>query len=320
VWKQVLARLMLAVPLLACVATLVFLLLELTPGEPVDLFLDEHTSPALQAALENKYCLRCPLHQRYGSMLVRLASADLGRSTAPGRQDQQVTDLIAGALPYTVVLSGLALLWAFPAGAALGTVQALRSGRAVDLGATAASLTLAATPEFLLALVALSFGSRWLGLPTSGWVDPLGHGELGAAGQLVDHVRHLVLPVGVMGLGLVGSVARYTRAAVLEQLRLDFVRTARAKGLPEGQVVLRPALTPLVVRLGLAIPLLASGAVVVERAFALPGMGRLLVQASLEQDAPVLIGCLFVFCSLVVVGGLGADLVGRWVDPRTGSP
>lgn len=320
-WRLVATRLLMVVPLLWCVATGTFALVELAPGDPIDLIVEPTMTPELRAALVEKYCLDCPVTERYGAMLVRLTTLDLGRSISPGRHDRPVRALIAEALPHTMVLSALTLLWVYPVGALLGTLQALHRGRPVDAGISAGSLAVWSTPEFVIALVPILCAPRWLGLPTSGWVDPLGYASFSFLGRLWDHAEHLVLPVGAMGLVLVGGVARYARASVLEAQRQDFVRTARAKGLPERQVIvghiLRNALLPLIVRFGLSFPLLASGAVVIERAFGLPGMGLLLVQAGLEQDTPVLIGCLYVFCSLVVLGNLLADVVARVADPRT---
>jgi peptide/nickel transport system permease protein len=320
VGRWLLARLLLAVVLLWCVASATFVLVELTPGDPADLFVDEHTPPALRRALEEKYCLQCPVRERYTAMLVRLSSFDLGRSTVPGRQDRPVAELIGEALPNTLLLSGLTLAWVFPVGAALGTYQALRRGQAADTLISASTLTALSTPEFVIAALPMWAMPLWLEWPLSGAVDPLRHGDMGWLAGLMDRVTHLVLPVLALGLVMLGGIARYTRAAVLEVEHHEFVRTARAKGLPEARVVvqhvLRNALRPVLVRLGLSIPLLASGALVIERVFALPGMGRLLVSACLDQDAPVMIGCLLMFSAMVIGGNLLADALTRWVDPR----
>jgi len=176
-------------------------------------------------------------------------------------------------------------------------------------------------PGFWLALMLqLLFALKWPILPSSGMTDAVMYDFMGAGEQFVDRVRHMILPATALGVARAAGVARYMRSSLLEVIRQDYIRTARSKGLSEFKVVvkhgMRNALLPIITILGLQLPFLFSGSVLIEYIFAWPGMGRLIVNAIFSQDTPVIIACFFVFTLLVVSGNLIADLLYAVVDPR----
>ncbi|MEM6926428.1 MAG: ABC transporter permease, partial [Myxococcota bacterium] len=203
--------------------------------------------------------------------------------------------------------------------------------------ASVGSLVLYSMPTFWLALMLqLLIGIYWAGwvqglglppgvqdtltLPLSGMKDPIFYDDFGFFERIVDRFEHLILPGFAMGFAAAASTARYMRSSLLEVIRQDYIRTARAKGLPERLVIIRHgmrnALLPIVTLLGLSLPYLFSGSVLVEIVFSWPGMGRLIVTAIGQQDTPLIIACFFVFTLLVVLGNLIADILYAWVDPR----
>jgi peptide/nickel transport system permease protein len=206
----------------------------------------------------------------------------------------------------------------------VGTLQAVYQNRPIDTAASVVSLAVYSMPEFWLAMLLqllVSFHLRGIvDLPSSGMVDPVRYDFMSTGEKIVDRLEHLLLPGVAMGLAAAGGTARFVRSSMLEIIRQDYVRTARAKGLPERTVVLRHAmrnaLLPVVTLMGLSVPYLFSGAVIIETIFAWPGMGRLIVNAIYTQDTPLVIGCFYVFTLLVVAGNLLADLAYAWIDPR----
>jgi peptide/nickel transport system permease protein len=220
-----------------------------------------------------------------------------------------------------MVLSLTTLLLVFLVGCAVGLVQAVRQYGLADNVLSGVTLFLYSMPDFWLSLMLMLLFSLRLGwLPTSGMIDPVMHDDLSPLGRLLDRAAHLLLPGVALGIAYAAGVARYMRSSMLEVIGQDYVRTARAKGLSERAVILRHALRnaliPIVTLLGLSLPALFSGAVVVETIFAWPGMGRLIITAIFTQDVPVLTACFFFFALLVVVGNLLADLLYSLVDPR----
>ena len=200
-------------------------------------------------------------------------------------------------------------------------MQAARQYSALDGGLSVLSLFFYSMPGFWLALVLqLVFGLWWPVLPTSGMIDAVMHDYMTPSQQTADKLTHLILPGVALGVSSAASVARYMRSSLLEVIRQDYIRTAKAKGLPEYVVVLkhalRNALLPIITILGMQLPFLVSGAVLVEHIFGWPGMGRLIVLAIMSQDTPLIIACFFILTMLVVVGNLMADLLYAVVDPR----
>lgn len=314
----VLRKLLLAVPLLWGVITLIFLLVELSPGDATDRFFNPETPPEVRELIMQKWGLDQPAGVRYGLMLRNLVIGEFGVSIS---KERPVFDLVGEALPNTILLSLVTLLIVQVVGILLGTFQAVRQYSRADTAVTVLSLFFYSMPSFWLALMLqLVFALHLRVLPSSGMYDPVGIYGFTPAEALWDRALHLVLPGGALALASAAGIARYMRSSLLEVVRLDYVRTARAKGLPEVTVIfkhaMRNALLPIITILGIQLPYLFSGAVLVESIFSWPGMGRLILSAITEQDTPVIIACFFVFTLLVVLGNLIADLLYAVVDPR----
>lgn len=337
-WKYVLQKVLLVVPLVWCVVTLVFFLVELSPGDVADKYVTPETPPEVREMIVAKCHLDDPAWVRYLAMLRNLATLDFGRSMA---QERPVFDIVADALPNTILLSLVTLMVIYPLGIVVGSVQAVRHNRPIDSAASVGTMILYAMPEFWLAMMLqLVLGYYWSGavtdamrdgalpssvggllvLPTTGMTDGVMFDYMSSGEQLVDRAKHLLLPGVAMGVASAGGLARYMRSSLLEVIRQDYIRTARAKGLREWTVVvrhgLRNALLPVITLLGLSMPYLFSGAVFVETIFAWPGMGRVIVGAIYTQDTPLIIACFYVFTLLVAGGNLVADLAYAWADPR----
>jgi peptide/nickel transport system permease protein len=320
----VLRRLLGAIPLLLGVATLVFIGLSLFPGDPATLYVPVGSSPELLEEVRRNMGLDDPLLVRYVRWLAGVFQGDFGDSIAYG---MPVRDRILAVLPNTLILTGTALILAFVLGVLTGVVQAMRRGTLLDGLLTTVTLFFYSMPSFWLAIMlvmafSVGAGALWgwpVSFPVSGMASP-GADLLGSWGQLKDRLHHLALPALTLTLILMGGVARYARTSMLEVLGQDYIRTARAKGLAESQVVLkhglRNGLIPLVSLFGVYFPFLLSGAVLVEYVFAWPGMGQLMVDSILRRDLPVVLAATFLFGVLVILGNLLADILYGIVDPR----
>jgi peptide/nickel transport system permease protein len=311
-------RLLLAIPLVAVVVTLLFVLIELSPGNAADKYFTPETPPHVRELIEKKWGLDQPAHVRYVRMMRNLMVGDFGRSM---NQERPVVSIIARSLPNTVKLGVVTLLVVFTIGVAVGIVQAVRKHSLTDSSLSGLTLFLYSMPEFWLGLMLMLIFSLKLGwLPPSGMIDPVMHDRMPPLAKLKDHVVHLILPGIALGVAYAGGIARYMRSSMLEVVGQDYIRTARAKGLRERTVIvrhaLRNALIPIVTLMGLSLPQLFSGAVVVESIFAWPGMGRQILTAIFTQDMPMLTACFFFFALLVVAGNLIADVLYAVVDPR----
>ncbi len=314
-------RLLEAIPLLLGIVTLLFFLLHLAPGDPTAAYFNPNVSPEVIEQMRRNLGLDRPLHEQYLRWLAAFFTGDFGYSFS---QFRPVSAVIADALPNTLLLGATSLVLIFLVGCAVGVVQAVRQYSALDHTLTFAALFVYSVPGFWLGLMLiLLFSSpvvpEGLRLPISG-MRGLDWAFLGPWERALDLARHLVLPAFALGIASAAAVARYTRSSMLEVIRQDYIRTARAKGLPERIVILkhalRNALIPVVSLLGLFLPILFGGAVVIEVVFSWPGMGRLLYDAILARDYPVALAATFLFGALVVVGNLLADLLYAAVDPR----
>lgn len=322
--RYLLRRILLAVPLLLGIATVLFFLLHLAPGDPTSTLFGPYVSEEAMERLRRSWGLDRPLHVQYVKWLGAVFTGDLGYSFT---RNQPVATLLARILPNTLILSGAALVLAFAGGIVLGVVQALKRNTLLDSALSVVSLFFYSMPSFWLALMmilvfSLFAGSVWswpISFPASGMVSA-DHDLLGPWEQVRDRVAHLVLPATTLALVLAAGLARYVRGSMLEAMNQDYVRTARAKGLPERTVilrhVLRNALIPVVTLLGLYLPFLFSGTVFVEVVFSWPGMGKLIVDAIGQRDYPVVLGGGLLFAAVVVAGNVVADLLYRVVDPR----
>jgi peptide/nickel transport system permease protein len=301
------------------VVTVSFALIHAAPGEPFAAVLqDPRVTPELRDALRARYELDRPLFVQYTRFLSRTARGDLGTSFTYQRP---VREVLGAAIPNTLLLMSAALLGSFALGIGLGAAQAARPGSWFDRLTDGAAVVVSAIPDFWLALGAiLLFAYRWPLAPPGAMTDPVMHDLYSRAGRLIDVLKHLVLPAGTLALVMGAAIARFQRAALLEVLPDDYIRTARAKGVPERRVLyrhaLRNAVLPTITLVGLAFPALLGGAVFVETVFAWPGMGRLAVDALATRDYPLVLAAVMVAGAMVAVGGILADMLYAAADPR----
>ena len=312
-------RLLHGVAIVFIVATVTFVLIHAAPGEPLDALVgDARLTPVARDLLRRSYGLDRPVTEQYVRYLAKVARGDLDISLV---QQRPVRDVMARALPPTLLLMSAALAAGFLLGVPLGAWQAARLGSRLDRLVTRITVSLSAVPDFWLALaLALVFAERLGWFPLTGMVDATSHNLLSLGGRAADVLRHLALPATSLALLVTSVVARHQRSAVLDVLPDEFVRTARAKGASEHRVILRHALRnallPTITLLGLALPSLVGGAVFVESIFAWPGMGRLAVDALASRDYPVLLGAVLVGSVFVVAGSLLTDIISAALDPR----
>ena len=300
--RYVLRRLALALPTALGVCTLVFLVLHAVPGDPVDVLLGETAAPADRAEMTSRLGLDRPLPAQYGHYMAGLARGDLGRSL---RSDRPVTEVIAERVPNTLRLGLAASLLAVVIGVPLGVVSARRPHGLVDRLALTMSLSAVAVPNFWLGPMLVLLFSIQLGL-------------LPVAGS--GTTAHLVLPAITLGSGMSGILVRMTRAAMLETLGNDYVRTARAKGLADARVLVRHALpnalVPVLSLVGLQLGAVLAGSVITETIFAWPGLGRLVVEGIQARDYPVVQGAVLTIAGVYVVVNLLTDVAQAIVHPR----
>ena len=323
-FSLVVRRVAASIPLLLGVVTLVFLVLSLAPGDAASIYVRPGMSPEVMEHVRETFGLNDPLPVRYGKWLLAFARGDLGYSHF---YRMPVGSRLLAALPHTLILTSSALLLAFVAGTLVGVLQAVRQDTSLDRLLSGISLFFYSMPSFWLALMSIlvfsvGAGVYWdwpFSFPPSGTASP-GTEFMGLWGRLADRLHHLVLPALTLTLVLAGGIARYVRTSMLEVIRQDYIRTARGKGLPESRVILKHALRngliPIVTLLGAYLPILLSGAVLIENVFAWPGMGQLMVESIHRRDFPVVLAVAVLFGAVVVLGNLVADLLYGVVDPR----
>jgi oligopeptide transport system permease protein len=290
-------------PTLFVIVTVSFFVIRWAPGGPFD---EEQTlPPEIKANLQAAYGLDQPLGVQYAHYLRALARGDFGPSFK--FKDFTVTELIRQGAPVSLALGLAAMVLALTFGIPLGAAAALHHDRPADLGLMSVAVLGIALPSFVIGpLLQLVFALKLRWLPVAGW-------EPGES-------RYLVLPVVTLALPVIAYVARLTRGSLLETLNANYIRTARAKGLPESTVVLRhalkPALLPVVSYLGPATAFVVTGSLVVETVFGLPGTGRYLVQGAINRDYPLVMGMIVVYSAITLGLNLAADLLYGWLDPR----
>jgi len=324
-WRRIVLRLLSGLGIVLAVVTVAFVLLQLAPGDPARFWVGPAATQADLDAARYALGLDRSFVVRYLSWLADFARGDWGVSLA---QHRPVREVLGAALPATLLLSGASLLVTYLGGIIVGLVQAVKRARPLDTALTVLTVLVYGLPTYWVALVlvlvfaygAARFGwPAWLQFPAMG-VASLDADFLSPGARLLDRLRHLTLPLVTLGaLGIAGT-ARFVRGAALDIAELDFVRAARARGLPVthvvGRHVLRNALLPTITLLGLSLPALFSGTVFVEVIFAWPGMGRELVAAVGARDYPVVLASTAIFGALVVLGNLLADLLYAVADPR----
>jgi ABC-type dipeptide/oligopeptide/nickel transport system permease component len=299
---SLLKRLLGTIPVIFGVLLLTFVLVHAIPGDPVEVMLGESASSADREVLRQNLGLDEPLAIQFFQYVSKVAQGDLGVSI---HSKKPIVDLLAERLPATIKLAALALIIAISIGVPLGIVAALKVDRWADNLATVMSLTISAMPHFWLGPLLMMVFALWLGfLPVSG----------------MDSNTSIILPALTLGFGLAAILTRMTRASMLEVLHEDFIRTARAKGLPEKTVILkhalRAALLPIVTVLGLQLGSLLAGTVITETVFAWDGIGRLLVESIEKRDYPVTQACVLVIALTYVFVNLLTDIIYTRIDPR----
>lgn len=313
-------RLLVVVPLLIGITFVSFIVISLAPGGPLDFLEGESPdlSPEVKKQLTELYGLDKPLVVQYWNWLSRLARLDFGRSFLP--DGKPVLTKIGERLPVTLLLNIVEMLIILAVAVPIGVMSAVRQGSSFDKVTTLFVFIGFATPDFWLALLLMSlFGAQLGWLPISG-LRSLNWEYLSFWRQQLDFVSHLALPIVVATFGGLAGFSRYMRQSMLEVVRQDYVQTARAKGLPENVVIgkhaLRNALLPVVTILGLSLPGLIGGSIIIETIFAIPGMGQLMVQSIYARDYPVVMGNLVVVAVLTLFANLFADIAYGLVDPR----
>ncbi len=314
-----LKRLSFILPLLVGISLLSFLIIHLAPGEPSPLGADMNPKISYQARarLKNLYDLDKPMIFQYWQWLRRLATLDFGRSFI---DDMKVSQKILKRLPITLSINILSLILILITAIPLGLISAMRQNSFFDKTTTIFVFIGFATPSFWLALILMMFFGVKLGwLPIAG-LTSLNFSELDFFGKIVDLGRHLLLPVFVSAFTGLAGLSRYSRSNMLEVIRQDYIRTAKAKGVSLGRVIFKHAfknaMLPIITILGLSIPALVGGAVIFETIFAIPGMGLLFWESVMARDYPVVMGLVFVGALLTQLGILLSDLAYAWADPR----
>jgi peptide/nickel transport system permease protein len=303
-------RLVTTVPVMLLVSLFAFLLMQIVPGDPAIAIAGGEASAAQVEAIRQTLGLDRPWYMTLAAWYGNLLRGNLGYSYV---LNMPVIDAIAERLPVTLSLAFLSLALTVPVSVAAGVAAACRRGGLTDLGLMTGALLGVSLPNFWIGIMAILLFSVHLGWFPSGGYVPFGADPLG-------YLHALFLPACVLGLFQIGLLARITRSAMLDTLSQDYVRTARAKGAPEWRTIvdhaLRNAAVPIATVIGLIFSLLVTGAVVTEQVFALPGLGRLIVQAILNRDYPLIQGSLLVIAASFVLINLAVDLLYAWLDPR----
>jgi peptide/nickel transport system permease protein len=328
-----LRRILGAIPLLLGILTLIFFIIHIAPGDPTARFINPNVSPRVIEQMRHNLGLDQPLHIQYVKWLWSFIRGDFGYSFG---QQQPISQILPGVLWNTLQLTLVSLVLIFVVGMLIGIVQAVRQYSLADNVLSFVALFFYSMPSFWFALMLILLFSMkmnqvigmhpdwapflgWLQFPASGMTS-VGYEYMSAGGKFVDRFKHLFLPALALGIGNAAGVARYMRGSMLEVIHQDFIRTARAKGLSERTVIfkhaLRNALIPIITLLGLYLPFLLSGAVLVETIFGWPGMGRAIVDAILQRDYPMVMATSFVIAAMVVLGNLISDVLYAVVDPR----
>ncbi len=313
--KYVFRRVLIAIPVLLGISVVLFSVLALAPGDPFEeLATNANVPPEVAQRLRAQFGLDDPLPLRYVRWLTSMLRGDWGFSF---QSRMNVVDLILQRLPVSLFVLGSAYVVALAVALPIGVFSALRPYSFFDQLATTLAFFGFSLPTFFTGLMFILVFSIWLD-----WLPFIYRSDIDATGWrwVLAHARQAIMPVAVLGLFQGATLMRFVRASVLEVIRLDYVNTARAKGLSEGFVVgkhvIRNALIPVVTVVALQVPTIFAGAVVTEQIFRVPGIGSLLIAAVLASATPVVMAITFVYAVLVVAFNLLADVVYGWLDPR----
>ena len=296
-------RLLGAIPTLLILVALAFFMIRVAPGGPFDS--EKVLLPEIEANLRAAYHLDEPLYQQFGRYIGGLLQGDFGPSFQ--YRDYNVTELIMAGFPVSLRLGGLAMILALLVGVTAGSIAALRQNTRTDYTVMSVSMTGISIPNFVMAPMLILFFAVYLG-----WLPAGGLGE--------GSPRNLLLPVIALALPQIAYISRLTRGSMIEVLRSNFIRTAKAQGLPAWKILIRhalkPALLPVVSYLGPATAAIITGSVVIEQIFSLPGLGRFFVQGALNRDYTLVMGVVVFYGVLIILFNLLVDLAYAWLDPK----
>lgn len=311
--SYIIRRLIMTIPLLLGITVLAFFIMQIAPGDPTSLLIDprirtEDLQPYIQ-----KYGLDQPIHVQYIKWLGNMLQGDFGNSLI--RQGVPVSELIMARLPNTLILMVVSTILAMIISVPFGILSASKQYSKTDYAITFTSFLGLATPNFWLGIVLIMFFSVQLG-----WFPTGGVATLEAPFSILDRIHHIILPAFVLATADMAGLTRYTRSSMLDVLKEDYIRTARAKGFKETRVLfrhgVRNGLIPIITIFGLMLPSFIGGSVIIESIFAWPGIGSLFMDAAFQRDYPVIMAVTVIAATLVVVGNLIADILYAIFDPR----
>jgi peptide/nickel transport system permease protein len=314
--RYILRRVFISIPVLFGITLVTYLIVSLAPGDPVSAMVDPEQAavlgPGWMEQQRAELGLDKPLPVRYGLWLKEVVTGNLGYSFS---DRQPVSDKIAERIWPTIKLMLTVQLLALAIGVPIGVLSAIRQYSLLDYAATVFGFATISIPAFFLALAGIYLFAIQLR-----WLPSAGMATIGQPPSFVDSLKHLILPATVLGLAQAAPLIRYTRSSMLETVRQDYVRVARAKGLSERVVIsrhaLRNALVPLVTVVALTLPQLLGGTVIIEQIFAWPGMGTLAIKAVRARDYPTIMAINLLGAVLVLISSLIADVIYAWIDPR----
>ncbi|MFC4320653.1 ABC transporter permease [Litchfieldia salsa] len=311
--SYIIRRILMAIPLLIGITIISFAIVKMAPGGPTAMMMDPNIKPENREKFIEKYGLNDPVHVQYVKWLGNMAKGDFGTSLV--RKGTPVSEMIINRLPNTLLLMVVSTLLAVLISIPFGIMSATRPYSKLDYSVTITSFLGLATPNFWLGLILIMFLSVNLG-----WFPTGGTHTLNAPFSIWDRIHHLILPAFVLATADMAGLTRYTRTSMLEVIRQDYMRTARAKGFREAKVIykhgLRNGLIPVITIFGLMLPTFIGGSVIVEQVFSWPGIGKLFFDSAFTRDYPVIMALTVISAVFVVIGNLIADILYAVFDPR----
>ncbi len=311
--SYIIRRILMAIPLLIGITIISFAIVKMAPGGPTALMMDPNIKPENREKFIQKYGLDDPVHIQYIKWVGNMAKGDFGTSLV--RKGTPVSEMIMNRLPNTLLLMVVSTLLAIIISIPFGILSATRPYSKLDYSVTVTSFLGLATPNFWLGLILIMFLSVNLG-----WFPTGGTHTLNAPFSIWDRIHHLILPAFVLATADMAGLTRYTRTSMLEVIRQDYMRTARAKGFRESKVIykhgLRNGLIPVITIFGLMLPTFIGGSVIVEQVFSWPGIGKLFFDSAFQRDYPVIMALTVISAVFVVIGNLIADILYAVFDPR----